>query len=316
VVSGAIIGVVSLFRWFAERREERRRRQEDHRAERETREAEWREDRLKRDEDRLSAVIHELGSPDELRRINAAHNLLTFLEPGYERFSARILALVVAHLRLQPEAKPESQPLRRLAKAPVMLIFHLILAHFRLEPKGPLLTPFMQALVTVFRGVYPKVRAMARPGPVWREEVAPSDPHDTWLVVRQGSPLDMSAIQLPGAYLLQADLTGVWMPYAELRGATLSSATLSMATLSGAYLGAAQLNGATLIGPISVMPISSIEPNSMGPPSLGPSFVGLISPGPTSTALPSPRPISMEPLSPTLSFVGLISPGPISAGSI
>jgi hypothetical protein len=57
VVSGAVVALIGVFQWFAQ----------------------WRQERDKRDEDRLSAVFHGLGSPDELTRINAAHYLRTFL---------------------------------------------------------------------------------------------------------------------------------------------------------------------------------------------------------------------------------------------
>jgi hypothetical protein len=233
VVSGAILGLIGIFRWLADRRQERRKRDEDRQAERETREAEWREDRDKRDVDRLTAVIDGLGSPDELARINAAHNLLSFLETGYDRFYTRILYLVVAHLRLQPKLETtlvDMGPLR--------------------EPKlevAPLL-PFTQALVTIFKEAYPRVRALAHPSPVWQEKDSPSDPSRRVLVVRKGSPLDMSRIQLPGAYLMEADLSGVWMPNADLTGADLTGADLAGAILTQAHLVGTQFGGADLSG--------------------------------------------------------------------
>jgi len=243
VVSGAIVALIGVFRWFAERRQDRVKRDEDRQEDRRKRDEDRQEDRVKRDEDRLAAVFDGLGSRDEVARINAAHNLLTFLEPGYERFSTRILYLVVAHLRLQPKSEPtpEEQPKpeptpqdRQFPRQP--------------EPSSAPLPPFTQALVTVFKEAYRKVRARARPGPVWAQKRLRSDPTRTWLVVRAGSPLDMSDIQLPGAYFVDADLSGVWMPNADLRRAILTATDLTGANLTGADLTRANLREAHLEG--------------------------------------------------------------------
>ncbi len=226
VVAGLAGGGITLYRWWMDRREELRKRDEDRRAERDKREAEWREEREKRDEDRLAAVVDRLGSPDEPTRINAAHNLLAFLDPGYERFAPRILSLVVAHLRLQP------------------------------EPAEGALTLFAQALVSVLKTAYPMVRAAGSPGPVWDEgpwpespwpeEPDPGGPDATLLSVRPGSPLDMSGIKLPRANLAVTDLSGAWMPTADLAGANLVQIALLRANLDLANLGGADLGGADL----------------------------------------------------------------------
>jgi hypothetical protein len=206
VVSGAVVALIGVFRWFAERRQ----------------------DRERRDEDRLSAVFDGLGSPDELARINAAHNLYTFLEPGYERFHTRILHLVVAHLRHQSQRKDD-----RLPPKPKDDQLRPAMQGLTPEPKRVELPLFTQALVAVFKDVYPRGRSKRSigrwvAGMVKREADRPG--------ARAGSPLDMSGVQLPGAYLVNTDLSDVFMPYADLTGAYLSGATLTGATLIQADL--------------------------------------------------------------------------------
>ena len=263
VIAGLVGGGVTVYRWWVDRDEERE----------------------KRAEDRLTAVMDRLGSTDDFTRINAAHHLLTFLQTDSDRFHlpflqtdanrfyTRILYLVVAHLRLQPNPKPEGAPLPAFTQA-LVPVFKEAYQKVRnsarpgpvwqkVGPSDPSRTRLVvrptQALVTVFKEKSPNVRNTAQPGSGWwREEGSPPDSSRTLLVVRQGSPLDMSNIQLPGARLVETDLSGVWMhtanlSEAHLNGTDLTAADLSVANLTGAYLGEAilskaDLNGADLTG--------------------------------------------------------------------
>ena len=225
VVSGAVVALIGVFQWFAQRRQERD----------------------KRDEDRLAAVFDGLGSPNEVSRINAAHNLHAFLEPGYKRFHTRILHLVVDHLRHQ--SKPADDQL------PLVTQGLIIVSRRQPDPKGAELPLFPQSLVSVFKDAYPSSRpkrGVGRwvAGRVKREADRPSP--------RAGSPLDMTGVQLPGAYLVNTDLSDVFMPHANLtdakfHGATRTRANLQRADLTGANLRYAthirvDLWGATLTG--------------------------------------------------------------------
>jgi hypothetical protein len=235
VVSGAIVALIGVFRWFAERRQERN----------------------KRDEDRLSAVFDGLGSPNEVSRINAAHNLRTFLEPGYERFHTRILYVVVAHLRHQ--SKPEDDEVRPVTQG------RITVWRRQSEPKRAELPLFTQALVSIFKAVYPHARPKRSVGrwvaerplfnrvftkalhavfSYWKAERVFFRVYRPWL--RPGSPLDMSGVQLPGAYLINTNLSGVWMPHANLTGANFFTADLTRAIFNGAILTGADLTGADL----------------------------------------------------------------------
>jgi hypothetical protein len=240
VIVGLAGGLFTLWRWRVDRVDDRR----------------------KRDEDRLSAVVDGLGSPNELTRINAAHNLHTFLEPGYERFSTRILHLVVAHLRHQ------SQP--KNAQLPLVTLGLITVSRRQPQAKRAELPLFTQALCAVFKDAYPRARPKQRallPVLGGRKREA----EGWWRAA--GSSLDMNEIQLPGAYLVNTDLSNVWMPYANLTGANffgttltgacfrsadltrvyfrsadLTQANLQSATLTGAKLIGATLTGADLTG--------------------------------------------------------------------
>ena len=75
VVVGGLIG---LFRWFGDRRDER----------------------VKRAEERFQSAVTGLGDEKEGAKIGAAILLRTFLRPGYEQFWLQTFDLAVANLRL------------------------------------------------------------------------------------------------------------------------------------------------------------------------------------------------------------------------
>src|SRR6266480_7764639 len=122
VVIGGLIG---LFRWLGDRRDEQEKRREDQRSEQEKRAEEqkrWLDDRKaererrdeeqqrwlkdqeaereKRAEERFQSAVTGLGSEREEARIGAAILLRTFLRKGYEQFYIQTFDLAVAYLRL------------------------------------------------------------------------------------------------------------------------------------------------------------------------------------------------------------------------
>jgi uncharacterized protein YjbI with pentapeptide repeats len=196
-----IAGVFTLLRYLRDQRNEREKQRNEHQIERE-----------KRAEERFQSAVTALGVEKEGTRIGAAILLRTFLHPGYEQFHAQIFDLVVANLRLprtthQPEDPTLPQPM----------------------------TPFSQALVTLFKESFPLVRVkLQKEHPRFSPE-----------------SLDASRTQLDKAYLSRADLKQAWLPGASLRGANLymtdlTGADLNEADLSKAYLSKIYLSKASL----------------------------------------------------------------------
>ena len=231
VVIGGLIG---LFRWLGDRRDEQEKRREDQRSEQEKRTEEqkrWLDDRQaererrdeeqqrwlkdqeaereKRAEERFQAVVEGLGSEREEAKVGAAITLRTFLRAGYEQFYIQTFDLAVAHLRL-PRTPPPPE-----------------------DPNTPLpLTTLSQALITVFKESFPLARSQENKSP---------------------QSLDATGIKLDNAYLRGADLQKAWMPQAslqkaDLRGADLNGANLFRADLHAARIWNANLRGADLNG--------------------------------------------------------------------
>jgi Pentapeptide repeats (8 copies) len=218
VVVGGLFG---LWRWRVDRRDaqdkELKGRQDaqdkelaDRKAERERRDEEqqhWLKDqeaeREKRAEERFQSVVEGLSSEREEAKVGAAIMLRTFLRPGYEQFYTQTFDLAVAHLRLpRTPHSPE-------------------------DPDAPLpLTTLSQALIAVFKEVFPLARSLYPKGE---------------------QPLVARGIQLDNAYPEKADLEGIWMPQASLRNVDPSEANLSGANLSGANLSEARLSEAKLV---------------------------------------------------------------------
>jgi len=214
-------GLLGFWRWRVDRKDTKdkdaRDRQtaqdkelEDRQAERTRRDEEqkrWLEDREtereKRAEERFQSVVEGLSSEREEAKVGAAIMLRTFLRPGYEQFYTQTFDLAVAHLRLP--------------RTP----------HLPEDPDAPLpLTTLSQALIAVFKEVFPLARS---------------------LYLKGEQPLVARGIQLDNAYLEKADLEGIWMPQASLRNVDLSEANLSEANLSGADLRGARLSEAKLV---------------------------------------------------------------------
>src|SRR6266487_5620261 len=126
VVIGGLIG---LFRWLGDRRDEYEKRREDQRNEQE-----------KRAEERFQAAVTGLGDEKKGAKIGAAILLRTFLRPGYEEFYTQTFDLAVAHLRLpttpdSPEDPTSSLPLTTLSQA-LIVVFKEAFPLARSQNKG------------------------------------------------------------------------------------------------------------------------------------------------------------------------------------
>jgi hypothetical protein len=96
VVIGGLIG---LFRWFGDRRDERD----------------------KRAEECFQAAVTGLGDEKEGARVGAAILLRTFLRPGYEQFYSQTFDLAVANLRLRHLDPDTPEPLTSLSQALIIV---------------------------------------------------------------------------------------------------------------------------------------------------------------------------------------------------
>jgi uncharacterized protein YjbI with pentapeptide repeats len=156
------------------------------------------DEQKKRDEDRFQAVVTGLGSQDLEAKVGAAIMLRTFLRPGYKQFYGQAFDLAVAHLRLQRHTAPDVSKLS---------------------------DSLNQALVTIFKESYPRVRDLLR---------------------ERSQFLDAASIQLDKRDLFGADLKNVWMPETVLRNANLSWVNFTWANLSKGNLSGANLSKANL----------------------------------------------------------------------
>jgi hypothetical protein len=171
-----------------------------------------------RAEERFKTAVTALGDRNDGVQVGGAILLRTFLRPGYRQFYVQTFDLAVAYLCLPRTPLPSEDP-DRIPRSPQ-------------DSDTPLpLTPLRQALIVAFREAYPLSR-----NEYFGSEVA-------WVGL-----VDASGIQLDKAYLMGADLEGIWIPQASLRGADLRNANLSNALLSEANFGRANLSGADLSG--------------------------------------------------------------------
>ena len=163
-------------------------------------------DRQKREEDSFQKVVEELGSDKESAQVSGAIMLHTFLEPTYKRFFRQVFELAVAYLQFQ---RPNQDSTLWFQQSDTDAY----------KPPSPL----SQALASVFKRSFPKVR----------DDLKKHDPQF------ESKNLDARGIHLENADLYQADLEQVWLPYAFLHNAYLEKANLS-----GAQVGYADLTHA------------------------------------------------------------------------
>lgn len=180
----AIAGLFAVGRWIADRRDAR----------------------AKGVDERFQSAVEGLGSERAEARVQAAAVLLSFLQPGYERFYKQVFDLAAINLNLQvPETagKDRAEQLQAYQKVARSSLF--------------------QALIHLFREAFPRAREV---------------------VLKKDQPLDLldaSSAYLAYARLARADFDGIWMLGANLTGADLRLASLRGANLAGASFALAKL---------------------------------------------------------------------------
>jgi uncharacterized protein YjbI with pentapeptide repeats len=228
VVIGGLIG---LFRWFGDRRSERKKRMEE----------------------RFQAAVTGLGDDREDAKIGAASLLRTFLRPGYEQFYTQIFDLAVAHLRprkpdLETTHDPEATALAPLNQA-LIAVLEEAFPRAREWVKQGSPSSRLQRITAWLKRI------------LRREK--PFDPRslDARYIQLGGAFLlkaDLEQVWMPHAFLQDTDLTEANLGGASLWRGNLTKANLSKANLCRADLGQdilseadlteARLCGATLWG--------------------------------------------------------------------
>jgi uncharacterized protein YjbI with pentapeptide repeats len=193
VVIGGLIG---LFRWFGDRRNER----------------------MKQAEERFQSAVTGLGEEKEGARIGAAILLRTFLRPGYEQFYTQTFDLAVAHLRLPRTPRPgddptSAQPLTTLSQA-LIVVFKEAFPLARGQSKGS--SQSLDATGIQLDNAY----------------LEGADLKQAWLPKACLQGANLWGADLSGAILWRANLTGAELKGANLSGTDLWEANLSRANLS------------------------------------------------------------------------------------
>lgn len=222
VVIGGLIG---LFRWFGDRRDERD----------------------KRAEERFQAAVTGLGDEKEGARVGAAILLRTFLRPGYEQFYSQTFDLAVANLRLRHLDPDTPEPLTSLSQALILVFkesFPLAREALKQFPQ------FLDASCTQLDNAHladadmqyawlPEAslrnaalrRTDFRNAALYKANLSQADLKEAILTKTILYKANLVSADFSKAHLLQADLRG-----AVLSGANLSEANFSNANLSGAAL--------------------------------------------------------------------------------
>jgi uncharacterized protein YjbI with pentapeptide repeats len=220
VVIGGLIG---LFRWFSDRRDERE----------------------KRAEERFQSAVTGLGDDKEGTRIGATILLHTFLRPGYEQFYAQTFELAVANLRfLRTPGPQENSNLSQALVAVFKEAFPLARSQNKGEPQSLDASFIKLDNAYLSRGDLKQVwmpRASLRKAHLHKSDLSGA--------VLWGAKLnnaDLREAKLNGIGLKGADLSGALLGRADLSGARLWGANLEDADLRGADLSGARLWGANL----------------------------------------------------------------------
>lgn len=231
VVIGGLIG---LFRWLGDRRDEQEKRREDQRTELE-----------KRAEERFQSAVTGLGDEKESPKIGAAILLRTFLRPGYKQFYIQTFDLAVAYLRLPRTPHPPEDPTTPLP-----------------------LTTLSQALVVVFKEAFPLARSQNKGDPQSLDAtgiqldiayLAGADLEQVWMPHASLRQAALFGANLREAMLIGANLREAVLLRTDLSAAFLWNADLSAAKLSGAKLDRAKLSGADLSGVQNLEEVRSLE---------------------------------------------------------
>jgi len=213
-----IVALFGIFQWAITVRQTQDKDLKDREEERRKEIAAQDKELRDRAEERFKAAITALGSENEATQVGGAILLRSFLnkadEAIYGRYYTQIFDLAVSYLRLPRMSEPPLDP-DGLPATPE-------------DPNVAVpLTPLRQALVDVFKEVFPFACEILK--------------KQSGRFVPQS--LDASRIRLDGMSLERAELNDIYM-----RGATLTDAHLDKAYLTGALLMKANFTGADLWG--------------------------------------------------------------------
>jgi uncharacterized protein YjbI with pentapeptide repeats len=220
VLVATAAGLIGLFRWLADRREERRRRAEE----------------------RFQSVVGGLSNADLAAKIGAAVMLRTFLRKGYEDFYVQVFNLAVAYLRLQ--AIPSGAGSESDTPSPLTQALAIV---------------FIESFPLARDQVLDKPELLDATG-VWLKDTNLSHANldGVWVPKAHLASAKLNASQINRANLIGADLTGATLDQvigegvdftkATLVGASLKSAVLSKASFEGAELAGASFEAANLTG--------------------------------------------------------------------
>jgi Pentapeptide repeats (8 copies) len=230
-------GLIGLWRWLGDRRDEHEKRRQDQQSEQE-----------RRAEERFQAAVAGLIDEKEAAKISAAILLRTFLRPSYEQFYTQIFDLAVANLRLPRIAAPPADPTLPLP-----------------------LTTLSQALIVVFKEAFPLARGQETKSPQSLDAtgiqldnayLSRADLKQVWMpqaLLRKANLREanlckaiLNGANLNGANLIAADLNGAYLIAASLREADIRQANLIGTNLRGADLGGASLSGTNLENTLSL----------------------------------------------------------------
>ena len=183
-------GLIGLFRWLGDRRDERE----------------------KRAEERFQSAVTGLGNEKEGARIGAAILLRTFLRPGYEPFYIQTFDLAVANLCPTENANPPENtktplPLTILRQA-LIVVFKEAFPLARSQHKGS--PQSLDASYIQLDSAY----------------LRRADLKQVWLPDASLRGADLSEADLSGAKLWRADLSGADLSGTNLSGANLLGVAL------------------------------------------------------------------------------------------
>jgi uncharacterized protein YjbI with pentapeptide repeats len=216
----AVAGLITVVRYFNDRRDAREKQEQDAKRLVEERKAE----RDRRDEERLQNAIAGLGSERIEARAIAASMLLTFLEqPDYERFYQQIFKLAVTNLRQRHVDPSTPEPLDSLSLA----------------------------LITVFIESFPLARKVLKKESQFdpfRLDASGIQLDNAYLSFTDLEGIRMRQASLRGTHFWKTNLNGAYLKWSDLRGADLAEAHLEKADLGETKLAGADLSKAYLAG--------------------------------------------------------------------
>jgi uncharacterized protein YjbI with pentapeptide repeats len=205
-------GLIGVFRWLAD----------------------WREERRRRAEDRFQSVVGGLGNADLAAKIGAAVTLRTFLRKGYEGFYVQVFNLAVAYLQLQ--TIPSGAGSESDTPSPLTRAFAIV---------------FREAFPLARDQVLDKPDLLDATG-VWLKDTNLSHANldGVWMPQAHLASAKLNASQINRANLIGANLTGATLDQVSGEGVDFTNAILVGASLKSAVLPKASFEGAELAGAV------------------------------------------------------------------